>query len=129
MAPVAIEAASECKGRAGCQIATLFERSLIDAIPTFPEKAGRAAGAASLFLQIRFARWRTRMTGATRLSFRNSWGCLCIRDRKRERRECEKSQCHRTDEATHDCQSDRFRFLHWSFSPIDPGIFRKGLSY
>src|SRR6516164_787810 len=58
-----------CKGRAGCQIATLFERSLIDAIPTFPEKAGRAAGAASLFLQISFARWRTRMTGATRLSF------------------------------------------------------------
>ena len=99
---------------------------LVRAMSALPPKADIATGLprrnsgsfarSSLFFQISFARRRTCMTGATRLSFCNSWGCLCMRHCKREYRECEKNQCHRADEATHDRQSDRLRFLHWSSS-------------
>jgi len=78
---------------------------------------------ASLF-QIRLARRRTRMAVAARLAFRDSWGRLCIRRRKRKHRERQQNQCRRADESTHNRKYDRFRILHCN-SPVCPNILRK----
>ncbi len=64
------------------------------------------------------------MAVAARLAFRDSWGRLCIRRRKRKHRERQQNQCRRADECTHNRKYDRFRILHCN-SPVCPNILRK----
>ncbi len=64
------------------------------------------------------------MAVAARLAFRDSWGRLCIRRRKRKHRERQQNQCRRADESTHNRKYDRFRILHCN-SPVCPNILRK----